>query len=97
MATSYTVKDGSLFAGKPQAWSQKNLVYLGGNYPYDLAPDGKRFAVGLNAGGAAEQEQNSVDSVRVLLNFFDELRVKVPKAKNCAQSMRRWLWTANRD
>jgi hypothetical protein len=52
--------------------------WLGGNYPYDLAPDGKRFAAVLNAGAGAGQDQRPTDSVTVLLNFFDELRRRVP-------------------
>jgi Tol biopolymer transport system component len=82
MVASYTGKQGSFVAGKPQPWSQKKLIYLGGNYPYDLAPDGERFAVVLNAGGMEGQEQGSTDSVIVRLNFFDELRLKVPSGKN---------------
>jgi Tol biopolymer transport system component len=82
VVANYTGKEGSFAAGKPQAWSQKNLIYLGGNFPYDLAPDGKHFAVVLNAGGATTQEEKSVDSVTVLLNFFDELRRKVPSGKD---------------
>jgi hypothetical protein len=42
---------------------------------FDLAPDGKRFAVVLNPGG---MEERLTDSVTVLVNFFDELRRKVP-------------------
>lgn len=79
MVTSYSAKGDSFAAGKPQVWSRENLPNLGGNYPYDLAPDGKRFAVVLNPGGA---EVRSTDSVTVLLNFFDELRRKVPPGKN---------------
>jgi serine/threonine-protein kinase len=82
MMAEYTAKDNSFAAGKPQVWSQKTLAWLGGNYPYDLEPDGKRFAVVMNPGGSAEQEQKSTDSVTVLLNFFDELRRKVPAGKN---------------
>jgi Tol biopolymer transport system component len=82
MVTSYTLKEGSFAAGKPQTWSQKQLIYLGGNYPYDLAPDGKRFAVVLNASGTEESEQRPIDSVTVRLNFFDELRRKVPLGKD---------------
>ena len=82
MVASYTGKEGSFAAGKPQVWSQKNLIYLGGNFPYDLAPDGKRFAVVLNAGGTTGQEEKSMDSVTVRLNFFDELRSKVPSGKD---------------
>ncbi|HEY6386828.1 MAG TPA: hypothetical protein VIX91_14210 [Candidatus Acidoferrum sp.] len=82
MVASYIGKQGSFVAGKPQAWSQKKLIYLGGNYPYDLAPDGERFAVVLNVDGTEGQEQRSTDSVIVRLNFFDELRSKLPSGKD---------------
>jgi hypothetical protein len=55
------------------------LPSLGGNYPYDLAPDGKRLAVVLNPG---RTQVRSTDSVTVLLNFFDELRRRVPPGKD---------------
>ena len=45
---------------------------------FELAPDGKRFAVVLYQDGTAEQKP--VTQVTVLLNFFDELRRKVPAA-----------------
>jgi eukaryotic-like serine/threonine-protein kinase len=80
MLANYTAKGDDFFtAGKPQVWSQKNLIEAGGNYTYDLTPDGKRFAVVLNPYGT---EERSTDSVIVLLNFFDELRRKVPSGKN---------------
>jgi Tol biopolymer transport system component len=82
MVTDYTARGDSFTAGKPQLWSQKNLVYEAGNYPYDLTPDGKRFAVVLNAETTAEKAQRPLDSVTVLPNFFDELRRKVPTGKN---------------
>ena len=78
MVTTYMAKGDSFAVGRPQMWSQKRLLNVGIQYPYDLAADGKRFAVVLYAGGTAEQEQRSVDSVTVLLNFFDELRRRVP-------------------
>ncbi len=82
MVLDYAVNGGSFVPGKPEMWSPKSLVYVGGLYPYDLAPDGKRFAVVLDA-AAPEQEQKRTESVIVLLNFFDELRRKVPPgAKN---------------
>ncbi len=79
MVTGCTAKGDSFAAGKPQVWARENLPSLGGNYPYDLAPDGKRFAVVLNPGGT---QVRSTDSVMVLLNFFDELRRKVPPGKD---------------
>ena len=81
MVLDYGVNNNSFVPGKPQLWSPRSLIYMGGLYPYDLAPDGKRFAV-LLAAGAAEQPQKPTESVTVLLNFFDELRRKVPPVKN---------------
>jgi Tol biopolymer transport system component len=75
---SYTANSDSFAAGKPQVWFERSLADTGGSPPYDLAPDGKRFAASLYAGGTAEQEQKPVDSVTVLLNFFDYLRQRVP-------------------
>jgi hypothetical protein len=54
-------------------WSEKRLL----ERPYstfDLAPDGKRFAVILYADGSAEP----MTQLTVLLHFFDELRRRVP-------------------
>jgi hypothetical protein len=75
-------KGDSFIAGKPQVWSSKHLAFLGFNYPYDLEPGGKRFAVILDPGGTEKQAESPTDSVNVLLNFFDELRRKVPAGKN---------------
>ncbi|HEY3176759.1 MAG TPA: hypothetical protein VGK94_13470 [Candidatus Polarisedimenticolia bacterium] len=82
MVVGYTARSDSFSPGKPQVWSRKTLPSLGGNYPYDLAPDGKRFAVVLSSGGAEEQGHKPADSVTVLLNFFDELRRKVPAGRS---------------
>jgi hypothetical protein len=59
----------------------KSLIFLGWNYPCDLTPDGKRFALVLDT-AAAEEEQGRTESVTVLLNFFDDLRRKVPLGEN---------------
>ena len=81
MAVGYTAAGDSFEAGKPVVWSERNLAYLGGCYPYDLAPDGKRFAVTLDA-RAGELGLKPTDSVTVLMSFFDELRRKVPPGKD---------------
>jgi len=78
MVVDYTASSDSFSPGKPRVWSEKSLAFLGGNYPYDLAPDGKRFVVVMSSGAAGEQGRGPTDSVIVLLNFFDELRRKVP-------------------
>jgi hypothetical protein len=52
------------------------LVDLGELYDYDPAPDGERLAVILYADGSADRKP--VTSLAFLLNFFDELRRRVP-------------------
>ena len=82
MVVDYTASSDSFAAGKPRVWSQKSSLYLGGNYPYALAPDGQRFAVVMHPGAAGELGQKPTDSVTVLLNFFEELARKSPASKN---------------
>jgi serine/threonine-protein kinase len=73
---SYTAKDDSFVLSKPQVWCPKSLLVRFGSRPYDLAADGRRFAVILYSDGSAEQKP--LTSVAVLLNFFDELKRLVP-------------------
>jgi serine/threonine-protein kinase len=77
MVASYNTKGDSFVPGKPQVWSETRLL-ADPLSTYDLAPDGKRFAVVLYPGRTEEQEQKATDSVTVLLNFFDELKRRVP-------------------
>ena len=72
MVTSYKESGDSFVAAKPQVWSDKRLLESGQFPSYDVAPDGKSFAVVLHADGTAEQKP--VTNVTFLLNFFDELR-----------------------
>jgi serine/threonine-protein kinase len=78
MVTDYTAKAGSFVAGKPRVWSEKRLLDLGSPpvLTYDAAPDGRRFAAVLYADGTAEEKP--ITHVTFLLNFFDELRRRVP-------------------
>jgi serine/threonine-protein kinase len=73
MAAAYNVNGDSFVAAKPHVWSEKRLL----DRPYstfDLAPDGKRFAVILYGDGTSEP----MTQFTVLLNFFDELKRRVP-------------------
>jgi Tol biopolymer transport system component/DNA-binding winged helix-turn-helix (wHTH) protein len=79
MATSYKETGDSFVAAKPQMWSGKRLLEVGEFY-YDIALDGKRFAAILYPDGTAEQKPAT--SLTFLLNFFDELRRRVPAARN---------------
>jgi serine/threonine-protein kinase len=75
----YTAKGDSFAPGKPRAWSEKQILRKegGGPFPpYALAPDGKRFAVLLYPDGTMDQQR--VIQLTFLLNFFDELRRRVP-------------------
>jgi hypothetical protein len=46
---------------------------------WDLAPDGKRVAVILNADGTTDRPP--ITHLTFLLNFFDELTRRVPVSK----------------
>ena len=74
LAASYTVNGDTFVAEKPRVWIAK----LGGTL-WDLAPDGKRVAVvtPVESAEAPKQEHEVV----FLLNFFDELRRRVPTAR----------------
>jgi Tol biopolymer transport system component len=78
MVLNYTINGDSFVPAKPRLWSEKQ-IYMPGNTNLTLAPDGKRFAVfpRPEAGG---QEKGSVHAT-FLLNFFDELRRRVPIAQ----------------
>jgi hypothetical protein len=67
MVVSYTVKGASFIADKPRLWSGHRISSDG---TYDLAPNGKRFAIVESS----EAEAKPTTQVNVLLNFFDELR-----------------------
>jgi len=58
MVVGYAAKRDSFAVGKPQVWSPKSLLVLFGVPSYDLAPDGKRFAVVLYPGGQRSKSQS---------------------------------------
>jgi len=78
MVAGYSVRGDALVFDKPRVWSQRPMLDLGSPpvSTYDLAPDGQRFAVVLNADGTADPKP--VTHLTFLLNFFDELRRRVP-------------------
>jgi serine/threonine-protein kinase len=75
MVASYAVKDGLFVASKPRVWFEKQLANTGLTINYDLAPDGKRFAVLMPAKGQETQENQR--HVMLSVNFFDEVRRRV--------------------
>jgi serine/threonine-protein kinase len=78
MVVSYSAKGGTFSAGQPRLWSPRRAWSSSFGRPsnLDLVPDGKRFAVILPTGQDAEPQPQT--HVVFLLNFFDELRRRVP-------------------
>ena len=75
MVATYAGKGDAFQADKPRLWSEKRFSDLGTYTNYDLAPDGKRFAVFLPPEGG---DQKPASHATFLLNFFDELQRKNP-------------------
>jgi len=76
MVADCAAKGDSFEAGKPRLWSPKRI---GSTFPYvnlSLHPDGKRFLVFPTVEGPGEAE-SGVNAVFVL-NFFDELKRRIP-------------------
>jgi hypothetical protein len=73
MAASYQVRGDSFVAEKPRVWFGKPIPTFGPTMSYDPAPDGR--IVALMSADAPEEPHNRVI---LLLNFFDELRRRVP-------------------
>ena len=78
MVAGYTAKGDAFEFSKPRVWSQHPVLDLGSPPvgAYDVAPDGKRVAVILNADGTADPKP--ITHLTFLVNFFDELRRRVP-------------------
>jgi len=79
MIATYSAAGDSFRADKPQLWSPGQFTGLGGGVGnFDLHPDGKRFAV-LKAPGT--EATAAVNKVNLVLNWFDELKRRVPAGK----------------
>ena len=77
MVASYSVNGESFSPGPPRQWSDASLSLAGNYFPYDLAPDGRRFAAALAPENSASGERANIH-VTFLLNFFDELKRRMP-------------------
>jgi serine/threonine-protein kinase len=76
MVVDYTIKGDSFSTvGKPRVWSETK-VYGPTFVHKDLAPDGKRFVTFQRPEAAVESKGNL--HLTFLLNYFDELRRRVP-------------------
>jgi Tol biopolymer transport system component len=72
MVSDYTVRGSSFEAGKPRVWSKQRLFRTAFTN-FDLAPDGRQFAIVPDTSASPTRV-----GVTMLLNFFDELRRRLP-------------------
>jgi serine/threonine protein kinase/Tol biopolymer transport system component len=72
MVSEYSVRGSSFEASKPRVWSKQRL-HPTAFTNFDLAPDGKQFAIVPDSSTSPEKIR-----VTMLLNFFDELRRQIP-------------------
>jgi len=79
MVAACTAKGDSFAAGKPRPWSATQLLDLAGHWNLDLAADGKRFVAAMPQADSGPPK-GSVH-VTFLLNFFDEVRRRIPAGK----------------
>ncbi|MDQ2898838.1 MAG: hypothetical protein M3Y07_03445 [Acidobacteriota bacterium] len=75
MAVNYSAKGDSFIADKPRVWSEVTVLTLPIISTYDLAPNGKQLAAVL---ASTNDPRKPLTRVTFLLNFFDELRRRVP-------------------
>jgi serine/threonine-protein kinase len=75
MAAPYEIRGDAFSSGKASLWSPVPIANLAAFGSYDVAPDGKRILGYPNASGAG---QAGGDRLTMLLNFFDELKRRVP-------------------
>jgi serine/threonine-protein kinase len=75
MVVSYTIKGDTFVPGKPRLWSERQVWETGFGASYDVAPDGKRLAALMDSD---EGKPSPPTHLVFLLNYFDELRRRVP-------------------
>jgi serine/threonine protein kinase len=73
MVCEYMVANGLFVPSKPRVWSE-TMLWIPGFTAYDIAPDGKRFAIFQRA----TPNQSEPQGITLLLNFFDEIRRRSP-------------------
>jgi len=78
MVTEYAVKGDAFAFSRPRAWSDKQIMRRSTRQNFDLAPDGKRVAA---IPRPDVEERAGTLHVTFLLNFFDEVRRRVPSEK----------------
>ena len=72
MVAAYETKGDSFVPGMPRLWSETSFTTVGMVPNFDIAPDGKRFAVLMSAEKPGDKKPRN--ELTVLLNFFTEVR-----------------------
>jgi serine/threonine-protein kinase len=75
MVASYSIEGNSFVAGRPRVWSLTPVRRDGVRQSFDMSPDGKRAVVFPQP--AAGQTEGTLHAT-FLLNFFDEVRRRIP-------------------
>ena len=75
MVAAYAAPNDTFQVARPRLGSPGQFTERHANYSFDMHPDGQRAAV-LKVSGSGETEP--ANKVRLVLNFFDDLRRKVP-------------------
>ena len=81
MSVDVRIQAGFAYANSTALFDQVLLVPLGpsvGSWPYDIAPDGKRFVVVTPAANVSSEKTPNPE-IRVTLNWFEELKQRVPR------------------
>jgi len=76
MVATYTITGETFLADKPRVWSEKQLANTGLTPLFDLAPDGKRFAVLMAPEGTAAPDGRR--HVTFVTDFLEQLRELAP-------------------
>jgi hypothetical protein len=75
MVANYAIEGQSFVPGKPRPWSPTPILRDGVRLTFDMTPDGKRAVVfPIPAETRAEGSLHAT----FLLNFFDEVRRRIP-------------------
>jgi serine/threonine-protein kinase len=75
LVVNYTASGETFNNDKPRLWSDHRTLNNGNFKNYDLAPDGKRFAIVEPLDNA---DQRPTTHVNLLLNYVDEVRRRAP-------------------
>lgn len=75
MVVTYTIEGDSFLAGAPRVWSPTQVRRDGVRQNFDVSPDGTRIVM---LSRPAETAQEGPLHATFLLNFFDEVRRRVP-------------------